>query len=136
MSRSMRVSTEAQGSACRRGLVVAGRRADPTAPHEANLSEGHAKLLGKRVGDTIVLRSFTTREEDRCVFADDQAPDCDAVYASPGGPKIEVLVVGVVRTAIDLKNRADEISLSFLTPRSTKRAETSRTRRSSSSTSR
>ena len=80
------------------------------------LSEQHARALGKHAGDPIVLRTFTKDETDRCLLADQQAPDCEAVFASPGGPKIRARVAAVLRTGVDLRNRDDEVSLSYLTP--------------------
>ncbi len=105
------------GFTLQRGVLVSGRQADPDAADEVVLSEAHARGLGKHVGDTLVMRGFTPEEQQRCLFADDYDPSCDAVFASPGGPTIVTLrVVGVARTGSDLRNRTNEISLSFLTP--------------------
>ena len=80
------------------------------------LSEAHAQTLGKHAGDTVVLQAFTPEEVERCLSVDDALPSCDAVFAHPGGARLPVRVAGVLRTGPDLRNRAGEISISFLTP--------------------
>ena len=104
------------GFTLQRGVLVSGRQADPDAADEVVLSEAHARELGKHVGDTLVMRGFTPEEQQRCLFADDYDPSCDAVFASPGGRRVTLRVVGVARTGSDLRNRPNELSLSFLTP--------------------
>ena len=104
------------GFTLQRGVLVSGRQADPGAADEVVLSEAHARRLGKHVGDTLVMRGFTPEEQQRCLFTDEYDPSCDAVFASPGGRRVTLRVVGVARTGSDLRNRPNEISLSFLTP--------------------
>ena len=80
------------------------------------LSEAHARELGKHAGDTVVLQAFTPEEVERCLSVDNAPPSCDAVFAHPGGARLPVRVTGVLRTGPDLRNRAGEISISYLTP--------------------
>lgn len=99
------------GTSIWRGLVVDGRRPDPTAADEILLSEAHARLLGAHVGDYVPLLAFDQRQADDCLRSDQPPPECKRLSTTP---RLSVRVVGVVRTAIDLNARTQDISFSML----------------------
>ena len=104
------------GFTLQRGVLVGGRQADPgrgrrsgpvggARPRTPQARGRHARDAGLHSGGAATLP-----------VADDYDPSCDAVYASPGGKRVPLRVVGVARTGSDLRNRTKELSLSFLTP--------------------
>ena len=105
------------GFTLQRGVVIDGRRAETAGCRRDHVVRGTGACdLAKRVGDTLVLRGLTRDEIARCIDSDQQDLSCEDVFANPGGPCIELRVVGVLRTGPDLRNRAGELSMSFLTP--------------------
>ena len=104
------------GFTMQRGVVIDGRRANPHAVDQVMLSESSARVLRKHAGDDIIARTFTPAERRMCLGTQAAPDSCDAVFAHPHGPNLRLRVVGILRTGPDLRNRANEISISFLTP--------------------
>jgi hypothetical protein len=85
---------ERRGLAVDRGVLLEGRRADPTDPDEMVLPETVARRHGLSPGDTLELVTFTP----------DQAAALSegAALGESQGPVLRMRVVGVVRTGADL----------------------------------
>ena len=94
-----------------RGILVSGRRPNPSAPDEILLSEGHARMLKAHVGDLVPLIAFNQREAQVCLRREEPAPECGKISRTP---KLSVRVVGIARTGVDVNGRAQDISFSTL----------------------
>ncbi len=91
-----------------RGVLLDGRRADPTDPDEIVLSEVVARQYGLRPGDTWELMTLTPAQ-GAAIFEGVEP-------TSPDGPLLRMRVAGVVRTGFDLAARPDEPSAVVFTP--------------------
>lgn len=74
-----------------RPVVLEGRLADPSNPHEAVISSRFTDSYGKGVGDAVTLRLFTPEQIDAFY-------EGGAEPQGPGGPAVETRIVGVVRS--------------------------------------
>jgi hypothetical protein len=101
--------TSRRGLELERGVLLAGRRADPDEPDEVTLSETTAAATGLDVGDTVEAASLTPAQTE-AFFATGELP------ASLDGPAVRLDVVGIVRNGFDLNNRADGTGLVLTTP--------------------
>ncbi len=84
------------GHDVQRPLLVAGRMPNPNSADEVLLSGPAARILGLGVGDR--LRGSTLSPGDIECFA---TPDC--VFHGPGGPRVNLAVVGIGRSASDTR---------------------------------
>jgi hypothetical protein len=78
-----------------RPRLLAGRRPVPGRVDEVLVNEEAADRLGVEPGSVLTLRSLTPQQVDR-LFIADQDP------GEPAGPEVEVTVVGVGRTELEL----------------------------------
>ncbi|HUP71118.1 MAG TPA: FtsX-like permease family protein [Acidimicrobiales bacterium] len=92
-----------------RGVLLAGRHPDPDEPLEVALAEDTAARLGG-VGTRLPFRSMTPEQWAVAKETDGEFPDTFA------GPDVELRVVGVVRTGIDLSQRSEDPNPAVLTP--------------------
>lgn len=92
-----------------RGLLLRGQRPDPDDPHQVALPETMAQGLGADIGSRLRLASMTP-EQWASVNASGAFPDTFL------GPPVELQVVGIVRTTIDLAQRPDDPNPALLTP--------------------
>ncbi len=74
-----------------RPIVLDGRLPDPSRPDEMVVSEDLATVRGLRVGTVVPLAFLTARE-----FG-----EFDIGFGEPDGPKVDMKIVGSVRTATD-----------------------------------
>ncbi len=79
-----------------RPFLVAGRSADPGAPDEVVVGESLATAEGLAPGDVVPVRSYSQEQVDT---GDLQVP---------AGPELELKVVGIERSAIDLSLQGGE----------------------------
>jgi hypothetical protein len=100
--------TDSGGLQIERGMLLDGRRADPTDPHELVLSEVTARQHGVGPGDTFELMTLSPQQGAALLAG--VAP------ASPDGPLLAMRVVGVVRNGFDLGARPEETTPVVLTP--------------------
>jgi ABC-type lipoprotein release transport system permease subunit len=77
--------------------LIAGRRADPTSPHEVVLPAATARAAGVGVGDTLTLHTLSPAQAEQFVGVGID----DGVPLAPG-PVIDMRVVGVGGTVTDL----------------------------------
>jgi hypothetical protein len=105
-----------QREAVGRGLLIEGRRPASDAAGEITLSETHARQLGAGVGDRIPFAAFAHEEMARCLYSEALDASCEKVFATP---RLELEVVGILRTGNDVNNRLDDrttASISMLGP--------------------
>ena len=95
------------GHDVQRPLLVAGRMPNPKSADEVLLSRPAARILGLGVGDR--LRASTLSPRDIECFA---TPGC--VFQRPGGPRVDLAVVGIGRSASD--TRTTDGGWGFTTP--------------------
>jgi hypothetical protein len=100
--------TDPGGVQIERGVLLDGRRADPTDPDELVLSEVGARQYGLGPGDTLELMTLSP-EQAAAVFEGVEP-------SSPDGPLLRMRVVGVVRIGSDLAARPDEPTPVVFTP--------------------
>ena len=100
--------TDPGGLRIERGVLLDGRRADPTDPDELVVSEVTARQYGLGPGDTFELMTVTP-EQAAAVFEGVEPTSAD-------GPLLRMRVVGVVRTGSDLVSRPDEPAPVVFTP--------------------
>jgi hypothetical protein len=100
--------TDGGGLQIERGVLLDGRRADPTDPHELVLSEVSARRYGVGPGDTLELMTLSP-EQAKALLVGTEPTSFD-------GPKLAMRVVGVARTGFDLAARPDEPTPVVLTP--------------------
>jgi hypothetical protein len=86
-----------------RPVVAEGRLPDPDRPDEMVVSEQVAELGGYHVGSILPLAFLTTEEFGQF----------DTGFGEPDGPKVDMKVVGLVRTAFDRGGNAID---AFSTP--------------------
>ena len=84
-----------------RPMLLRGRVADPSEPHEVTIGERISARLGLDVGDTMPLVSLAPGEG----FEDD-----------PTGPRIDMQVVGITRDLEDATEQHGRPALVILTP--------------------
>lgn len=97
---------DAVGRTIERPLILAGRRADPSAPHEVVLPEGVARSNGLAVGD-------------RMRFVSVARGDAASVGSGPPvakGPRFTLRIVGISRSAAGLAVRDRDLQFVYLTP--------------------
>lgn len=92
-----------------RGLLLRGRRPDPDEPLEVVMAETNARRLHAEVGSRLRFRSLTPEQW----AAADESGDFPEIFA---GPKVDLRVVGVVRTGFDLSQRSEDPLPTLLTP--------------------
>lgn len=91
------------------GLLLDGRRPDPTDPHEIVAFETTAELLGIEVGETLDIATLTPDQ----VAAFEQGGDFPT---SADGPAIGLHVVGIARNVTDLVVQVGTPNFTFLSP--------------------
>ena len=91
-----------------RPRLISGRLANPAAPDEVNVSQPFAQLDHLRVGGTFPIVSWTTAQVARMFAAGN--------FTAPGGPKISLHVVGIVRRPLDLGERGAQGGVVILQP--------------------
>lgn len=96
------------GNRVDRSRLVAGRRADPTAPDEIVIGESLAGRLHLGVGSRFPLSTFTPAQVTRALSGG--GPE------APGGPHVTLRVVGIDRRPLDLGVRAASGGVVVLTP--------------------
>ena len=90
--------------------VVAGRLTDPAAIDEINIGEALAARLHIGVGGQLSATSYTPQQMQ-------QANDSSAgPLPAPGGPNLELRVVGIVRRPLDLGDRSASGGVLVATP--------------------
>jgi hypothetical protein len=77
--------------------IVAGRAPRPKAADEVLLGEPLSRTAGLGVGDALRMQSFTQAQVDQILQASPGAP-----LPEPGGPRVNLRIVGIVRQPIDL----------------------------------
>jgi ABC-type lipoprotein release transport system permease subunit len=87
-----------------RNPVVDGRRPDPDEPLEVALSERAARRLGVEVGDPLPVATFTDEQ------------DADGFPSPDDAGRLELDVVGILRTPADVASRDSDLEINFLTP--------------------
>lgn len=97
------------GSEVFRGRLLRGRRARPDRVGEVVLAESNAVRLSADVGSRLRFRSLSPAQ----LKVTNETGDFPTV---PEGPPVELDVVGVVRTAIDLGQRENDPIPTILTP--------------------
>lgn len=95
------------GHDVQRPLLVAGRMPNPKSADEVLLSRSAARGFGLDVGDR--LRASTLSPGDIECFS---TPDC--AFQRPGGPRVDLAVVGIGRSASD--TRTTDGGWGFTTP--------------------
>ena len=88
--------------------VVDGRRPRPDAPNEILLTETTAAALDLGVGEALPVISFSPEQATEEGL---QGPEIQ-----PEGPSIDLRVVGIARTNLDIANRDQDITISVLSP--------------------
>ncbi|MDQ4134300.1 MAG: hypothetical protein M3179_14125, partial [Actinomycetota bacterium] len=73
-----------------RPIVLEGRLADPTRPDEAVVTAAFLRTTGRHVGDVLTAALMTPEQADASAIAGDVGP--------PGGPRVPLRIVGVVRS--------------------------------------
>ena len=94
-------------------MLLEGRRPRAGAADEIVLPVAQAKVLHARVGDAIPYIRFGTRDAERCLYAEQPAADCSALFAAPN---LKLRIVGIVRSGTDLVNRTQDLSLGIASP--------------------
>ena len=85
--------------------IVEGRAADPKAADEATINEEAQRQMGVDVGDRITLRSYASDQFNAFIGSD---------IEEDRGPRVEVLVTGIHRSAEDISDNPEGMVL--LTP--------------------
>jgi hypothetical protein len=101
--------TSRRGLQVERGVLLEGRRANPDEPGEVTLSERAANDFGIRVGGSLKLESLSKAQAQ--AFFEDFVPP-----KTLDGPKVNLRVVGIVRTGFDLNTQDDVGALTLTTP--------------------
>ena len=96
--------------------VVEGRYPHRDAPLELALSERTARCLGKDVGDTLTLDTYSPEAIAEDEAAEDSEEADGGGTPEPDGPAVDLEVVGIVRDPGDIGARDTDITLTFLTP--------------------
>jgi hypothetical protein len=91
-----------------RSRLLEGRRPDPDAALETTIGEQLAQDLDIGVGDRLQAVSYTNEQVDVAFSGGNPGP--------PGGPPVELRVVGIVRRPLDLGVRAASGGVVVLTP--------------------
>jgi hypothetical protein len=84
-----------------RPIVVDGRLADPTAPHEVAVGERTARRLSLEVGGVLQVISLRPGQD----FGDE-----------PRGPRVDLRVVGITRDLDDITAQETRPAITLLTP--------------------
>lgn len=100
--------TSRRGLEIEQGVLLEGRRADPEEPDEVVVSSGSARTLGLAVGDVLETATLTP-EQAVAVFETGEVP-------VPGGPRLRLEVVGIVRNGFDLVSGDRQTQLTMPTP--------------------
>jgi putative ABC transport system permease protein len=88
-----------------RPRVIEGRLVDPDAPFEADVDEELAEAQHLDVGSTFRMAAYGADQFD--------AVNTSGGQVQPDGPRVDLRVVGIVRTPSDVHPKADERSSSF-----------------------
>jgi hypothetical protein len=86
---------DAMGNTVERSRLVAGRRANPSAPGEVTIGESLAALLHQGVGGHLDAASYTPAQVQGAAGGGGTPP-------APGGPPVRLRIVGIVRRPSDL----------------------------------
>lgn len=98
----------AMGEVVDRSRLIAGRRADPSAPNEMVIGESLAERLHWGVGDHISTETYTQPQIVTAFAGGDPG--------APAGPDVSFDIVGIDRRPLDLGVRATTGGVIVLTP--------------------
>ena len=98
------------GTVVDRARIIKGRAANPAAPDEVNVGELLATQLHLHVGDHLDGLTYSPDQITRFFNGD------TSQYSSPNGPRIRLVVVGIVRRPLDLGDRGASGGVLVLTP--------------------
>ena len=98
----------AMGNLVDRVRLIKGRLGNPAEPGEVTIGERLAAQTHLRVGSDLDAESYTQAQIDHAVAGG--AP------GAPGGPRVRLRVVGIVRRPLDLGVRAASGGVALLTP--------------------
>jgi len=93
------------GNVVDRARLIAGRRANPSAPNEITIGEALAAKLHLNLGDHLDAVTYTPQQ----LFS-------NGAPGPPGGPRLRLRIVGFVRRPLDLGDRGAFGGVVVLTP--------------------
>ncbi len=96
------------GTVVDRARVLAGRAANPAAVDEVAIDESVSAQIHLGIGDHLVISSYSPKQITVALHGSNPGP--------PAGPRVRLLIVGLIRRPFDLGRRGATGGITILTP--------------------